>query len=214
LKPVFIEETITKLKRIIESSISGNTDKIEVDEIINQIENALKAYKDNQENKILYYGTSVVVVVFSLILTYTTKTSWPLMFLVIWFGLFMYYRVHEKSLVLNNLDKISKVKNGDPLSKIVFLKSAIDLKVGRKSVLKIFLSILISSSVMMVHFLFVDSSFWMNLGLLIGAITASYFFWQYFYNEEIDELGMMKNKLHLLENQLILGNTGISDEEE
>lgn len=202
------------MKHIIESSISGNTDKIEVDKITDQIENSLKAYKDNQENRILYYGTSVAVIALSVLLIYTTKSSWPVMFLVIWFGLFMYYRVHEKSLVLNNLDKISKVDNADPLTKIVFLKSAIDLKVGRKSVLKIFLSVLISSAAMMVHFLFVDSSFWMNIVLLVGAITASYFFWQYFYKEEIVELESMKEKLHRLESQLILGGAVISEEEE
>lgn len=214
MKPVFIEETITKLKRIIESSVTGHPNQIDVDEITDQIENSLKAYKDNAENKKLFYGTSAVVVLLSLLLTFTSKSSWPLMFLVIWFGLFSYYRVHEKSLVLNNLDKISKVKPDNPLSKIDFLKSAIDLKIGRKSVLKIFLSILISSSVMMAHYLFVDTSFWMNIGLLVLAIVASYFFWQSFYKEDIAALGSMKNQLHQLENKIILSGAPILSEEE
>ena len=187
--------------------------KIDVEEVIDQIENALKAYKDNDENKVLLYGTTFVVIALSLILTYTTKSSWPLMFLVIWFGGFMYYRVHEKSLVLNNLDKMSKLQYGYPLSNIAFLKSAIDLKVGRKSALKIFLSVLISSSVMMAHYLFVDSSFWMNFGLLVAAIVASYFFWQNFYKVEIETLQSMKDQMHQLENQIILSN-GPSNEEE
>jgi hypothetical protein len=193
--------------------MSGKSDKIAIEEITDQIENSLKAYKDNDENKVLFYGTSCVVVALSIILTFTTKSSWPLMFLVLWFSGFMYYRVHEKSLVNTNLAKMSLVKNDNPLSNITFLKSAIDLKVGRKSVLKIFLSVLISSSVMMAHFLFVDTSFWMNLGLLIAAIIASYFFWQYFYQEEIETLKSMKDHMHQLENQIILAN-GISFEEE
>lgn len=214
MKPVFFEETITKLKSIIDSVTSGSTDKIDINDVTDKIEKSLKDYKDNKENKVLLYGTSIVVVVLSLILTYSTKSSWPLMFMAIWFGGFMYYRVHERSLVLENLDKISKVRYEDPLSKIVFLKSIIDLKLGRKSVLKIFLSVLISSSAMMAHFLFVDSSFWMNLGLLFIAITASYFFWEYFYKEEIDTLIEMKNDLSNLENKIIISGPISSEEEE
>ena len=193
--------------------MSGKSEKVDIEEITDQIENSLKAYKDNDENKVLFYGTSCVVIALSLILTFSTKSSWPLMFLVIWFSGFMYYRVHEKGLILINLEKMSKVKYGHPLTKIEFLKSAIDLKVGRKSILKIFLSILISSSVMMAHFLFVDTSFWMNFGLLAGAIIASYFFWQHFFKEEIDALQSMKDQMHQLENQLILAS-GLSFEEE
>ena len=214
MKPVFIEETITKLKKIIDSTTSGNMDRKKVDEITDEIEHSLKAYKDNEENKILYYGTSVVVVLLSLILTYKTSASWPLMFLVIWFGGFMYYRVHERGLILNNIDKISKVKPDDTLSNLAYLKSAIDLKVGRKNVLKIFLSVLISSSVMMAHYLFVDTSFWMNFGLLAGAIIASYFFWNNFYKEDILALTSMKDQLHALESQIILRSGRVSDQEE
>lgn len=213
MKPVFIEETIVKLKKIIESTTSGNSDVVEVDLITDQIEKSLKEYKDNQENKILFYGTSVIVALLSLLLTYNTKMSWPLMFLVIWFGGFMYYRVHEKSLIIDNLRKLSLVNIDDPISKIVYLKSAIDLKIGRKNVLRIYLSVLISSAVMMAHFLFVDTAFWMNLGLLVGAIVASYFFWKSFYKEDLSALGSMKSQLHQLESQIILGGDLISEEE-
>jgi len=213
LKPVFIEETITKLKNIIDSSASGYTDRLQVDEVTDEIEKSLKAYKDNKENKILFYGTSIITVLLSLILTYKTQSSWPLMFMVLWFGGFMYYRVHEKSLVLDNLNKISLVKPNDPLSNIVYLKSAIDLKVGRKNVLKIFLSVLVSCAVMMTHFLFVDTSFWMNIGLLMGAIGASYFFWNSFYKEDIIGLEALKSQLHQLESQIIL-ESGYNSEEE
>lgn len=213
MKPVFIESTIAKLKQIIESTSSDFSDKIQVDEITDEIEKSLKAYKDNEENKILLYGTSIIVLALSLFLTYKTRSSWPLMFIVIWFGGFMYYRVHERGLVMDNIHKISKVSPDDPLSKIIYLKSAIDLKVGRKNVLKVFLSVLISSSVMMAHFLFVDTSFWMNFGLLTGAIVASYFFWKSFYNEDILALESMKTQLHQLQNQIIL-SSGLNSEEE
>ena len=202
------------MKNIIESTTFGGSHTAAIDEVTNEIEQSLKAYKDNEENKILYYGTSAVVVILSLILTYVSGASWPLMFLVIWLGGFMYYRVHERGLVLNNIDKISKVKPGDPLSKIIYLKSAIDLKVGRKSVLKVFLSVLISASVMMAHYLFVDTSYWINLGLLIGAIVASYFFWNNFYKEDITALESMKTQLRQLESQIILGSGYKRDEEE
>ena len=213
MKPVFIEDTITKLKRIIESASPSKDQKDDIHEITDQIEKSLKDYKDNKENRTFLYSTSAVVVLLSIILTYSTKSTWPLMFLVIWFGLFSYYRVHERGLVLNNLEKIGKVKFGDILSKITFLKSALDLKIGRKSVLKIFLAILISCSVMMAHYLFVDTSFWMNLGLLVAAIIASYFFWESFYKDEMKALFDMKNQLHQLENQIILSG-GLTDDEE
>jgi len=213
LKPVFIEETIVKLKNIIDSTSSGYTDRVDIGAITEEIETSLKAYKDNEENKILFYGTSLVTVTLSLFLMYKTESSWPMMFLVIWLGGFLYYRVHEKSLVLDNLDKASKVKYDDSLSTIAYLKSAIDLKVGRKTVLKVFLSVLISSSVMMAHYLFVDTSFWMNFGLLAGAIVASYFFWNSFYKEDISALEAMKSHLNQLENQIILGSGYHSEEE-
>ncbi|MDF1695736.1 MAG: hypothetical protein P1U56_07900 [Saprospiraceae bacterium] len=213
MKPVFIEETIAKLKNIIESTISGVDNQTQVDEVIDQIEKSLKGYKDNKENRILFYTASLLIVVLSLLLTYTTHASWPLMFLVIWFGGFMYYRVHEKSLVLNNLSKLGEVNYKNPLSSISYLKSAIDLKVGRKSVLKIFLSVMFSCTVMMAHFLFVDTAFWMNFGLLLLAIVASFFFWTSFYKEEINALESMKDKLHQLENKIILSG-GLSFEEE
>ena len=201
------------MKNIIDSTASGISNAVGIDEITDEIERSLKAYKDNQENRILYYGTSVVVVLLSIILTYVSGASWPLMFLVIWLGGFMYYRVHERSLILNNIDKISKVKPNDPLSKIIYLKSAIDLKVGRKSVLKVFLSVLISASVMMAHYLFVDTSFWINLGLLVGAIVTSYFFWTNFYKVDITSLESIKSQLHQLESQIILGSGNTRDEE-
>lgn len=213
MKPVFIEETINKLKDIIASASPGLASKLQIDDITDQIEKSLKAYKDNKENKILYNGTSALTIILSLVLMYTTRSSWPMMFLVLWFGGFMYYRVHERSLVLENLDKISKVDPTKPLTNIAYLKSAIDLKVGRKHVLKIFLAVLISCCVMMAHYLFVDTSFWMNIGLLTAAILGSYFFWNSFYKEDITALESMRGHLHQLENHLILRG-GFTQEEE
>ena len=194
--------------------MSGASQKVDVDAIIDEIEKELKAYKDNKENKTFLYASSGLVILLSGALIYTTRSTWPLMFLVIWFGGFMYYRVHERSLVLTNLDYLSKVNYTNPLSRIHYLISAIDLKLGRKSVLKILLSIYFSASAMMTHFLFVDPSFWLNLGLLIAAIIASYFFWQSFYKEEYNALTLMDKQLHQLENNIILGGGLKSDEEE
>ena len=212
MKPVFVEETITKLKSIIDSA-SGKVINNEFDHVTDEIEQSLKAYKDNNENKTLLYGTSALVILLSLILTYQTKSSWPLMFTILWFGGFMYYRVHERGLILNNIDKIQKVTPDNPLSKLAYLKSAIDLKVGRKEVLKVLFSVLISCAVMMAHYLFVDSTFWMNIALLIGAIVASFFFWTNFYKDDINALTNMKSQLQMLENKIIIG-TGANVEEE
>ena len=213
MKPVYIEETIAKLRDIIDSVMKGSDPLKEVNRIAGQIEQSLKSYKDNKENRALYYGASVLIVLLSIILIYKTRSSWPLMFVVIWLGGFLWYRVHERSLILDNIDKISKVKPEEPLSNLAYLKSAIDLKIGRKQILKVFLSVVISSSVMMAHFLFVDTSFWMNLGLLSAAIVASYFFWQSFYKEEISALQLMKDQLQQLENQIIIGTNHQSEEE-
>ena len=213
MKPVFIEETLFRLQEIIDSTSAGRMDNSRVNEVTDEIEKSLKAYKDNNENKILFYGASVIVVALSIILTFKTMTSWPLMFMVIWFGGFMYYRVHERSLIVKNITKFSKVKYDDPLTNITYLMSAIDLKIGRKTVLKYFLSVMISSSVMMAHFLFVDTTFWINLGLFTGAIIVSFFFWNSFYREDLTALISMKNKLHQLENQIILSSSQQTEEE-
>jgi len=212
LKPVFIEETIAKLKRIIDANTGVGSATVSIEETLDEIEKALKAYQDNRENRILLYGTSLLVVVLALILIFTTRSTWPLMFLVLWFGGFMYYRVHEKSLVIHQLDKLNKVQYDQPITQLIHLKSVIDLKYGRKSILKVFLSVMISCAVMMAHYLFLDTSFWMNLGLLIIAIIASYFFWNSFYKEETEALQSMKDQLDQLESQIILGG-GYSEEE-
>jgi hypothetical protein len=41
--------------------------------------------------------------------------------------------------------------------------------------------------------------------LLIGAIIASYFFWNNFYKDDISELSRIKEQIQELKNQLILG---------
>ena len=53
----------------------------------------------------------------------------------------------------------------------------------------------------------------MNLGLLTGAIIASYLFWNSFYKEDLAALVSMKEQLHQLENQIILSG-GLNTEEE
>ena len=76
------------------------------------------------------------------------------------------------------------------------------------------ISVLISSAVMMGHYLFADTSFWMNLGLLVGAIVVSYLFWKNFYKKEMTALNSMKDQLHQLENQIVLSSGGYQEEEE
>ena len=117
----------------------------------------------------------------------------------------MYFRVHEKGLELNSLQMKSLINQQSPIPKMDYLISGIDLKIGRKEVLKGYMSIMLSSAVMMAHRLFVDSSVTINMFLLIGAIIASYFFWNNFYKEDIGELDEIKGQIQELKSQLILG---------
>ena len=117
----------------------------------------------------------------------------------------MYYRVHEKGLQLDVLQKQSLIDPQNPIPKMDYLISAIDLKIGRKDILKIYMSIMLSSTVMMAHHLFVDSSFTVNMFLLLGAIIASYFFWNNFYKEDISELNEIRSQIEELKSTLILG---------
>lgn len=205
MKPVFHPETISNLKGMIDAVMQPDQNTLNIEETIDDIETSLKSYQDNKENKIFLFGSAALVVVFALILMYTTKASWPLMFIVVWIGGFMYYRVHEKGLALDVLQKQSLINAKNPIPKMDYLISGIDLKVGRKNVLKGYLSLMLSSAVMMAHHLFVDSSVTVNMFLLIGAIIASYFFWNHFYKEDIAELNEIRDQIEELKSQLVLG---------
>ena len=205
MKPVFHPETIMNLKGMIDAVMQSDQGTTDISETIDDLEEALKSYHDNKENKIFLFGSGALVFIFALILMFTTKASWPLMFIIVWIGGFMYYRVHEKGLELNTLQMKSLINQQSPIPKMDYLISGIDLKVGRKEVLRGYLSLMLSSSVMMAHHLFVDSSVTVNMFLLIGAIIASYFFWNYFYKEDISELNEIKGQIQELKSQLILG---------
>ncbi|MFT4537160.1 MAG: hypothetical protein ACJA1A_003644 [Saprospiraceae bacterium] len=205
MKPVFHPDTILNLKEMIDAVMHSGQDNTDISEIIDDVEKSLKSYQDNKENKIFLFGSAALVVIFALILLYTTKTSWPLIFIVVWIGGFMYYRVHEKGLELNTLQMKSLINQQSPIPKMDYLISGIDLKTGRKEALKIYMSIMLSSSVMMAHMLFVDSSVTINMFLLIGAIIVSYFFWNNFYKEDISELNEIRDQIEELKSQLILG---------
>ena len=205
MKPVFHPDTIMNLKGMIDAVMQSDQGTINISETIDELEKSLKSYQDNKENKIFLFGSGALVVIFALILMFTTKASWPLMFIVVWIGGFMYYRVNEKGLELDTLQKKSLINQLSPIPKMDYLISGIDLKIGRKEVLKGYLSLMLSSSAMMAHHLFVDSSVTINMFLLIGAIIASYFFWNNFYKDDISELDEIKAQIQELKNQLILG---------
>lgn len=207
MKPVFQEDHINKLKSIIDDVMLSDEKENNIPDLVDGIEDSLKAYTDNKENRIFLFGAAALVIIFAIILMYTTKASWPLMFIVVCIGGFMYYRVSEKSLINTTLQLKSLITPTDSTPKIDYLLSAIDLKTGRKEVLKFYLSIMLSSTVMMAHRLFVDSSVTINMFLLIGAIIASYFFWNNFYKEDISELDQVKDQLRELKSKLILDRT-------
>jgi len=204
VKPVFEEGAISKLKGIIDSVMNIENPNDSIVEVIDSIESSIKSYQDEKENQILLFGTAALVVILSLVLMYTNKASWPLMFIIVWVGAFMFYRVHEKGLVIDSLNKQSQIDPHNPIPKMHYLESQINLKLGRKDVLKWYMSILLSSAVMMAHHLFVDTSVSVNIFLLIGAIVASYFFWDYFFKEDSLQLIEMKDQLGELREKLIL----------
>lgn len=205
MKPVFHPDTIMNLKGMIDAVMQSDQGTINISETIDDLERSLKSYKDNKENKIFLFGSGALVIIFALILMYIGEASWPLMFIVVWIGGFMYYRVNEKGLELDTLQKKSLINQLSPIPKMDYLISGIDLKIGRKEVLKGYLSLMLSSAAMMAHHLFVDSSVTINMFLLIGAIIASYFFWNNFYKDDISELSRIKEQIQELKNQLILG---------
>lgn len=202
MKPVFKEEYISKLKSIIDSE--QGIEEEDIQNSIEELESSLKSKSDDKEISIFIYGSAAMVVAFALVLMYTTKASWPLMFIIVWIGGFMYYRVHDQSLVIDTLQKQRLIDPNNPIPKMDYLMSLIDLKTGLKDVLKIYLSIMLSSTVMMAHRLFIDSSVTLNMFLLIGAIIASYFFWNNFYKEDIAELENVKEEIQMLKSKLIL----------
>ena len=123
MKPVFQPETISNLKGMIDAVMQPGSGKANVSEVIDDIQKSLKEYQDNKENKIFLLGSAGLVVLFALILMFTTKASWPLMFIIVWIGGFMYYRVHEKGLQLDVLQKQSLIDLQNPIPKNLFINN-------------------------------------------------------------------------------------------
>lgn len=205
MKPVIVESTIAKLKGIIDSATGDEKGEMKVDEAINDLEAEIIAFDDNRENVIFLYGAISLVVVLASVLIYTHGASWPLGFVVLSSGALLYYQVTERAQVTDNLILKGRVSSVSPLTKIDYLVGEIDLKIARKKVLKIYLSIVLSSAVMMAHHLFVDSSVGINMFLLVGAMIASYFFWNHLYKVDVTALSAVRDELSATKSTLILG---------
>ena len=75
VKPVFQPETISNLKGMIDAVMQPESGKANVSEVIDDIQKSLQEYQDNKENKIFLLGSAGLVVLFALILMFTTKAS-------------------------------------------------------------------------------------------------------------------------------------------
>ncbi|MEE9440068.1 MAG: hypothetical protein V3V14_13765 [Saprospiraceae bacterium] len=204
MKPVFQEDNFKRLKRLIEE-VNPSNKEVNVQALVDDVETSLKAYQDNNENRLLLYGSSMLLVALAILLLVMSKASWPIMFLIVWLGAFMYYRVHEKGMINEYLSLKALITPSDPIPKINYLQSVIDLKLGRKSLLKVLLSVFVPASAMLLQTLLVeDASFTMNFALLIGMAIVSYFFWNNFYKEDLSLLEKMKEQLQELKSKVIL----------
>jgi len=212
MNPVIKPSTIERLKTIIDSAGMHENNEGNAFSMVDEIEEELKGYDDNRENKIFLFGSSALILILAGVLIYVNKASWPLMFVFVWIGAFLYYRVTEKSLIIESLQKRSLISPSDPIPKMEYILSGIDLKIGRKTVLKGFLSLVLSSSVMLAHHLFVDSSVTINMFLLISAIIASYLFWNSFYKEDIKMLNDLKIDVNQLKSKTLLSRYNNEEE--
>lgn len=204
MKPVIVENTIAKLKGIIDNAADDEMGEMKVEAVINDLEAEIIAFDDNKENVIFLYSAISLVVVLASVLIYKHGASWPLAFVVLSSGALLYYRVTERAQMTDNLIIKSHNPTASPLSKIDYLVGEIDLKIIRKEVLKIYLSIALSSAVMLAHHLFVDSSVALNMLLLLGAVVASYFFWNHFYKVDVTALSALRDELSATKSRLIL----------
>jgi len=205
VKPVIIDSHFEKLKEIIESASSTTLSDNESYDQLTDIENDLKHYNDDKENSLLLYGSSITLILLSIAIIYFHNAYWPIFFLVVWLIGFAFYRQHIKSIIVDNLNLKSKLSPPDLIPKIDYIISAIDIKLGRKQYLQILLALYLSSSLMMAHILIRPESFFnINLLILLLAIPLSYFFWNNYYSEEIQQLEEAKSSLMKLKTKLVV----------
>ena len=148
MKPLFQESQINKLKDIIDEVLNLDNSHASILAVISDIETSLKQNDKRKETKILLYFSFIIVLVLSVILIYVTTATWPFVFIIISIGGYAYYKVHEIHLIIELLNKKRKIDPSNPSYKIEYLKCAIDLKIGRKEMLALYLSVTISSIVM------------------------------------------------------------------
>ncbi len=213
MKPVYRENNIEKLKNIIDNVVGTKRDDAEIFNILNEIEHSVKEKNDKNENKILLILSTCLVIFLSITLSIITSTIWPLLFFILSIGLYLYYRIHEKWLIITSLEKKKELDSSIWSTKAEYLLSGVNLKIKRKKMLTLYLSFMFSSSVMLTHYLFIDSSFLLNITLLLVALIVSYFFWKSFYKEDIIAFSESKEKLTNLYRKAILDYPRSSQEE-
>jgi len=203
MKPVFIEENLTRLKALIAEVAPGDSGS-SVYPVINSIEEELKAMQDLKESSSLIILISILLVPLSIYLLYKGY-YWPSLIFVAWIGAVLYYMTNEKSLHIETLREKAKIIAEQPNTKINYLLSGISQKTERINLIK-WLNIAFWPFIIFMGQLFINRESPLLVLWLILAVIAlvNAIFWIRFFKPQETALNSLSTDLHQLNYNLLL----------
>ena len=206
MKPVFVEDNLTKLKALINDDLSGEQSATDLGPVLRQFEDDLKQMDDAQESKGLLILLLVLVLPLSGYLIYKGY-YWPSLIMVAVLGAALYYRVNEKALSIATLTEKAKISPHNHGPKINYLLSGIHQKQGRLKLMKIINIAFWPFAVFMGQLIITEGVSYGILWLILGAIfLINAFFWTNHYKQPLLALYDLEQDLNALNFKLILAN--------
>lgn len=204
MKPVFIEDNMSKLKAILAEETSSDSKEMDLKPVLDQFETDLKQMEDAKESQGLLILLSVLVVPLSGYLLYLGY-YWPSLVLVAFVGALLYYRVNEKALSIATLKEKAKISPHSHGPKINYLLSGIQQKQDRLKLIKMINIAFWPFAVFMGQLIITEGVSYGVLWLILAVIFAvNAFFWTNHYKEQITALSLLAADLNALNFKLML----------
>lgn len=212
MKPIFIEDNISKLKAILSEASSTPLNDMDFKPILAQFESDLKQMEDAKESKRLLFLLAALILPLSGYLLYLGY-YWPSLILVALLGAMVYYRVNEKALSIATLKEKAKISPHSLGPKINYLLSGIHQKQDRLRLMKIINIAFWPFAVFMGQLIVTEGvSYGLLWVILLVIFAVNAYFWHSHYKEPMSALSALEADLNALNFKLIL-DTGEIEED-
>ncbi len=204
MKPVIIEQNITRLKALIAEVTPDKQELEDISPLISDLESQLKQMDDAKESNAILVLLSVILLPLVGYLLYIGY-YWPSLIAVAWLGALLYYRVNERSLSIETLKAKAKISPHHFGPKINYLLSGIHQKIERLKLIRIFNFVFWPFAVFMGQLILNQGvSIAILLALLAVIFILNALFWNNYYKPSLAALDSLQQHLNELNYKLLL----------